>query len=213
MTMLLLVIIVFLVLLALFCLMGSDRETSHEEALQTREKIVARTGSSDDLQRLQAMVHAAVIDDITDEIAYSADPVKTRSMLSDRLWQSISDQEEKIDFAISEDQREELRRNLLDEMLGFGPIQRFLDDNSVSEIIVSGPDEIAISRNGQTEMTGIKFKNADHLRQIVERMTSAFDLHLSRQNPTVSLRLPDGSETTITLSPPPESLPTLKIKK
>jgi pilus assembly protein CpaF len=94
-----------------------------------------------------------------------------------------------------------LQREVKDELLGFGPIQKLLDDTSVSEVMVNRADRVYVERKGKSVLTDVKFEDDAHIRRIIERIIVPLGRHIDENNPLVDARLPDGSRVNIVIPP------------
>ena len=110
-------------------------------------------------------------------------------------------------------ERTRLLEAIMAELLSFGPIEPLLRDESISEIMVNGPDSIWIERAGQLEETDVKFENDDHVRRIIDRIVAPLGRRCDEASPMVDARLPDGSRVNAII--PPISLvgPVITIRK
>ena len=110
-------------------------------------------------------------------------------------------------------ERTRLLEAIMAELLSFGPIEPLLRDESISEIMVNGPDSIWIERAGQLEETDVKFENDDHVRRIIDRIVAPLGRSCDEASPMVDARLPDGSRVNAII--PPISLvgPVITIRK
>jgi pilus assembly protein CpaF len=110
-------------------------------------------------------------------------------------------------------ERTRLLEAIMAELLSFGPIEPLLRDESISEIMVNGPDSVWIERAGQLEETDIKFENDDHVRRIIDRIVAPLGRRCDEASPMVDARLPDGSRVNAII--PPISLvgPVITIRK
>jgi pilus assembly protein CpaF len=110
-------------------------------------------------------------------------------------------------------QKQQLIEELLDEVLGLGPLETLLRDPSISDILVNGPHEVFIERRGRLEETAVRFRDADHLLLIIDRIVSRIGRRIDDTSPMVDARLPDGSRVNAII--PPLSLrgPALSIRR
>ena len=110
-------------------------------------------------------------------------------------------------------ERTRLLEAIMAELLSFGPIEPLLRDETISEIMVNGPDSVYIERAGQLEETDIKFENDDHVRRIIDRIVAPLGRRCDEASPMVDARLPDGSRVNAII--PPISLvgPVITIRK
>ncbi|HWP97457.1 MAG TPA: CpaF family protein [Syntrophomonadaceae bacterium] len=97
--------------------------------------------------------------------------------------------------------REEISRQVLDEVFGFGPITPLLRDNSISEVMINGPEQVYIERRGKLEKTRVAFRDDDHLHTIIERIIAPLGRRLDESSPMVDARLPDGSRVNAIIPP------------
>ena len=119
--------------------------------------------------------------------------------------------EERI--VLSRTERERLFEQIVAEILGLGPLEPFLADPSVTEIMVNGPKNIYVERNGKIERTNATFESEDHLMRIIERIVAPLGRRIDESVPYQDARLPDGSRVNAII--PPLSLigPVLTIRK
>lgn len=90
---------------------------------------------------------------------------------------------------------------LLDDMLGFGPLEPLLADERVTDIMVNGPDKVYVERDGKLERTDVRFRNHDHVMNICTRIVSFVGRRVDESSPLVDARLPDGSRVNIIIPP------------
>ncbi len=109
--------------------------------------------------------------------------------------------------------RQEVLTDVVDEVLGFGPIQSLLNDPDVTEIMVNGPSEIFYEREGLLYASGVRFRGPDHVRRIAERIVAPLGRRLDESSPMVDARLPDGSRVNIVLPPIAVRSTTISIRK
>jgi len=109
--------------------------------------------------------------------------------------------------------RDQLLREIMDEILGFGPIQPLLDDPDVSEVMVNGPNRIYVEKNGQLARVPIKFDDNDHVLRIIDRIILPLGRRVDADSPTVDARLPDGSRVNAVVLPVSIDGPSITIRK
>src|SRR5271163_2728707 len=98
-------------------------------------------------------------------------------------------------------ERERLIDEVLDETFGFGPLEALLKDPTISDILINGPHKIYVERRGKLEKTDVKFRDNDHLMQIIDRIVSKVGRRVDETSPMVDARLPDGSRVNAVISP------------
>jgi pilus assembly protein CpaF len=110
-------------------------------------------------------------------------------------------------------ERERLIDEILDETLGFGPLEVLLKDPTISDILINGPHNIFVERRGKLEKTEIKFRDSDHLLQIIDRIVSKVGRRVDETSPMVDARLPDGSRVNAIIPPLALDGPTVSIRR
>ncbi len=114
---------------------------------------------------------------------------------------------------IAEIRRHDLIRAITDEAIGFGPIQRLLDDPDVTEVMVNGPSSIYFERGGVLHSSALRFNDQDHIRRIADRIVVALGRRLDEASPMVDARLPDGSRVNVVIPPLAPRSPTITVRK
>src|ERR1700686_4739364 len=98
-------------------------------------------------------------------------------------------------------ERERLIDEVLDETFGFGPLEVLLKDPTISDILINGPKKIYVERRGKMEKSDIKFRDNDHLMQIIDRIVSKVGRRIDETSPMVDARLPNGSRVNAIIQP------------
>ena len=116
-------------------------------------------------------------------------------------------------IVLSRNERRRLFEQIVAEILGLGPLEPLLADDSLTEVMVNGPRNVYIERSGKIERTNIIFENDEHLMRIIDRIVAPLGRRIDESSPLVDARLPDGSRVHAVI--PPISLvgPTLTIRK
>jgi pilus assembly protein CpaF len=110
-------------------------------------------------------------------------------------------------------ERARLVAELTDDVLGYGAIERYLADPSVTEVMVNSLDGIYIERNGRLELTGARYVSDEQLRQVIDRIVSGVGRRIDESSPMVDARLPDGSRVNAIIPPLAVDGPVLTIRK
>lgn len=128
----------------------------------------------------------------------------------DRLVQEVLKDEESYRKVID---RKKVTADLVNELTGFGPINPLLLDESVSEVMVNGPDRVYCERNGRLELTDIVFRDNEHVLNVIERIVAPIGRRIDESSPMVDARLPDGSRVNAIIPPLALNGPTITIRK
>jgi pilus assembly protein CpaF len=110
-------------------------------------------------------------------------------------------------------ERERLIDEVLDETFGFGPLEVLLKDPTISDILVNGPFKVYVERRGKVEKTDVKFRDSDHLLQIIDRIVSKVGRRVDETSPMVDARLPDGSRVNAIIPPLSLDGPSMSIRR
>jgi pilus assembly protein CpaF len=163
----------------------------------------------DTFAELKDRVHLAVISELGPQL-YNADVddadlhrlviADIRSRLAQERGVALAD-------------RDRLTKEIADDTLGHGPIEPLLADNSVSEIMVNGPGEVWIERDGVLHRTTVRFADDHHVRRIINKIVGQVGRRIDESSPMVDARLPDGSRVNAVLPPLSLSGPLLTIRK
>jgi pilus assembly protein CpaF len=128
----------------------------------------------------------------------------------EHLYEQILAQEGHI---LSRQERQRLFEQIVAEILGFGPLELYLGDETVSEIMVNGPRKIFIERSGKIERVNMTFESDEHVMRIIDRIVSPLGRRIDESSPMVDARLPDGSRVNAIIPPLALNGPTLTIRK
>jgi pilus assembly protein CpaF len=109
--------------------------------------------------------------------------------------------------------RAELTADLLDDILGLGPLERLLRDPTVSDILVNGPTEVFVERGGRLEEVAVRFRDDAHLLQVIDRIVARVGRRVDDDCPMVDARLPDGSRVNAVIPPLALRGPTLSVRR
>ncbi len=162
----------------------------------------ARVSNLRDLvqRRLVAELNPGVRTDNQDEVRRTLERIFGEALAEENL-------------PLSRGERSQLFEEIVAGILGFGPIEPLLHDESVTEILVNGPDQVYVERNGLLEATEVCFRDTTELLRIIDRIVAPLGRRVDDSSPMVDARLPDGSRVNVIL--PPLSLrgPCVSIRK
>ncbi|MCW2633877.1 MAG: type secretion system protein [Blastococcus sp.] len=141
------------------------------------------------------------------------DPNLSADALRSIVLGELDEVVEEENVPLSTEERQRLTAELADDVLGYGPLQRLLDDDEVTEIMVNGPDSIYVERGGKLERTATRFTSEEHLRRVIDRIVSRVGRRIDESSPLVDARLADGSRVNAIIPPLAFSGSTLTIRK
>ena len=184
-----------------------QEQPSKLEELRLRRQPM--TPSREPLVDIKKLVQDRLIAEMDPNMDVTANAVEVRQTIED-LFQTILAQE---NIVLSRAERTKLFESIVAEILGLGPLETLLADESITEIMVNGPKHIYIERKGRIERVDMTFQDNDHVRRIIDRIVAPLGRRIDESSPMVDARLQDGSRVNALI--PPISLvgPTLTIRK
>lgn len=183
-------------------------------------KIFAAQDEAQDLadersyQAVKHRIHQRIVDEMTpaEQVVLSSvhqDPRKVEAII-DTYCQRALDADP---FAIPRGEKARLIADIRDEMLGLGPIEPLLQDDSITEIMVNGPKKVFVERLGKLELTDVQFHDNAHVMNIAERILTPLGRRIDESSPLVDARLEDGSRVNIIIPPLSLTGPAITIRK
>src|SRR3990170_1615659 len=158
---------------------------------------------------LKNRVHMSVISELGPQLFnISVDPSELRDRVTADIRRLLNDE-----AGIAREDRERLTAEILDDILGYGPLERLIADDSITEIMCNGPDDVWIERGGKLYETTVRFTDESHLRRIINKIVSQVGRRIDEASPLVDARLPDGSRVNAIIPPLSLSGPLLTIRK
>ncbi|MCX7755756.1 MAG: CpaF family protein [Anaerolineales bacterium] len=151
-----------------------------------------------------------VIENLTRELESENPPYEQREAY---VRQKLADVFARLKVNVPESIRQQITREVMDDVLGYGPIQPLLNDPDVSEVMVNGPKKVYVEKKGKLMKTGVTFENDAHVIRVIERIVLPLGRRIDADSPTVDARLPDGSRVNAIIPPVALDGPTLTIRK
>jgi len=139
--------------------------------------------------------------------------IQQRDALTRVLEAAFDEEVTARNLVLSRSERVQLQISLINDILGYGPLQPLLDDPEISEIMVNGPHQIYVERKGKVELTGVRFRDEQHLMRIIEKILLPLGKRVDERVPMVDARLPDGSRVNIVIPPIALNGPCVTIRK
>src|SRR5215471_15045242 len=146
---------------------------------------------------LKNQIHLNVIGDLGPQLFnVTMDPLALRERVVTDIKRHLSQES-----GLSRDDRERLTSEIADDILGYGPLERLLSDDTITEVMVNGPGEIWIERQGRLYETTVRFTDESHLRRIINRIVAQVGRRIDESSPMVDARLLDGSRVNAIIPP------------
>ena len=158
---------------------AAPRDAPEEKKSKRRERI----------EELKTEMHHRLLDNLNLGALEKADPTALRGEIVSITSEELAE----MGIILGREDRDILNSELFDEVMGLGPLEPLLKDETVNDILVNGPHNIFIERSGKLERSEIRFKDERHLLRIIDKIVSAVGRRVDESNPYVDARLRDGS--------------------
>src|SRR5580704_10207888 len=166
-----------------------------------------RTDDRKSFQKLKTSLHRRIVEAVDLSRAASLEEGELRDQLRALAAQVCATDPAAPPVGI----REAMVREIMDEIYGFGPLETLLADPTVSDILVNGPDNVRIERNGVLESADIRFADEAHLLRLIHRLVEQVGRRIDERSPIVNAQLPDGLRITAVIPPMALRGPTLAL--
>jgi pilus assembly protein CpaF len=165
--------------------------------------------SNKSFEELKRLIHSKLVDklDLSRVSDLAGDTLRREIRL---VVERLCDTENPL---LNRMERERLIDEVLDETFGFGPLEALLKDPTISDILVNGPHNVFVERRGKLEKTDVKFRDNEHLLQIIDRIVSKIGRRVDETSPMVDARLPDGSRVNAIIPPLALDGPSMSIRR
>ena len=141
------------------------------------------------LSDIKVEMHKRLLEDLNLGALETAGEKELRAEITEITAEFLADQ----GLVLNREERLSLNQDLYDEVRGLGPLETLLKDDTVNDILVNGPQQIFVERNGKLMLSDITFKDEKHLLRIIDKIVSAVGRRVDESNPYVDARLADGS--------------------
>ena len=190
---------------------GSGTATTAEALLSGAPagETATSSGGHDPYGELKTRIHHACIATLGAELFKR----ETTGDLNERVTRAVTEQLVLDRTPLTREERRQIIREITDDILGYGPLEPFLRDDSVTEVMVNAHDRIYVERLGKIERTNATFADNSHLLRIIDKIVSQIGRRVDEASPMVDARLPDGSRVNAIIPPLALRGPTLTIRK
>jgi len=181
---------------------GGKRRATPAPAAAADNDLRARggrpSGDEDRLDEVRAIVHGELLNTLGPRL-YEAD--LDQDELDQELRTILADVLASQERPLSASDRLRVTQEIRDDIIGYGPIEPYLHDVDVSEVMVNGPDSIFVERKGRLTAVPARFADEDHLRRTIDKIVSQVGRRVDESSPMVDARLPDGSRVNAVVPP------------
>ena len=139
--------------------------------------------------------------------------VMTPERLAKEVERLLSEIATELRLQLNAKEQRELAEELVHDMVGLGPLETILDDDSITDVMVNGPDKVFVERQGKLVLSDVRFRDASHVANICQRIAASVGRRVDESSPIVDARLKDGSRVNIVLPPLALDGPYVSIRK
>jgi pilus assembly protein CpaF len=169
----------------------------------------ASSATDDPYAELKSRIHHACIEKLGPELFTT----QTTDDLTERVQRAVTEQLILDRTPLTREERQQIVREISDDILGYGPLEPLLREDSVTEVMVNAFDRIYVERAGKIEKSETRFVDNAHLMRIIDKIVSQVGRRVDESSPMVDARLPDGSRVNAIIPPLALKGPTLTIRK
>ncbi len=175
---------------------------------QAPPRTLAQTSVRESFRDLKFRIQGRVVQELDPRLDLE-NQVEVRRQIEEVFGRIVEEE----GLALTRAERVRMLEQITDEIIGLGPLEPLLRDETVTEVMVNGPRQVYIEREGRIEMTNVVFQNEDHVMRIIDRIIAPIGRRIDEASPMVDARLHDGSRVNAII--PPLSLvgPVLTIRK
>jgi len=173
----------------------------------------ASTPSRDERSTQQPAMPASLRERVIEQIEPSVAATVSREVLRRQIEEIIHGIANRDRLELSGREQFQLADEIADDMTGYGPLRPLLLDQSINDIMVNGPSNVYVERNGKLERIAIRFRDNDHIASVAQKIASQVGRRVDESSPMVDCRLPDGSRVNIILPPLAIHSPCISIRK
>jgi pilus assembly protein CpaF len=149
------------------------------------------------LTELKVSIHRRLLEDLNLSALESASEQQLKTEIASLASEALDE----MSVALNKDDRIALNQELYDEVMGLGPLEPLLKDETINDILVNGPKRIFVERAGKLELSDVTFRDERHLLRIIDKIVSAVGRRVDEQNPYCDARLADGSRFNCMIPP------------
>ena len=187
---------------------GPARDPAVSRRRRRGQRLMTQAPVRESFRDVKFRIQSRVIQDLDPKLDLS-NQVEVRRQIEE-IFGKVIDEE---GLALTRAERVRMLEQITDEIIGLGPLEPLLRDESISEVMVNGPRQVYIERSGKLELTNVVFQNDDHVMRIIDRIIAPIGRRVDESSPMVDARLTDGSRVNAII--PPLSLvgPVITIRK
>jgi pilus assembly protein CpaF len=188
-----------------------DYETTEDKIQKSKKQQVI--SKEDPFAEIKAKIHTKIIEEIKTEAFKDANQNDVEEDLEKEILSVVESVLSDETLYISKIERQKITSDIIDETIGYGPINPLIHDPSISEIMVNGPRQVYIEKKGRLTRTDVSFKDEQHMMRVIEKIVAPLGRRIDESSPMVDARLPNGSRVNIIIPPLALDGPSITIRK
>jgi pilus assembly protein CpaF len=177
---------------------------------KTRKSVAPKV---DPFEEIKLKIHAKIIEEINTSTLKEIGMENSEETLEKEISDIVEKFLDSEGTFISKIEKQKLITEIIDETIGFGPINQLLHDPSVSEVMVNGPNQVYIEKKGKLILSDVVFKDDQHVMRVIEKIVAPLGRRIDESSPMVDARLPNGSRVNVIIPPLALNGPTITIRK
>ncbi len=171
------------------------------------------TPKEDPFEELKTRIHIKIIEEINSGASKEIRTDNNEEELEKEISAIVEHFLEDEGTFITKLDKQKLITEIIDETIGFGPINQLIHDPSVSEIMVNGPDSVYVEKKGRLTLSDVTFKDDQHVMKVIEKIVAPLGRRIDESSPMVDARLPNGSRVNAIIPPLALNGPSITIRK
>ncbi|RZV43472.1 MAG: CpaF family protein [Acidimicrobiales bacterium] len=194
-------------------------DVATEKAIQNPEKARAKKKKAEaekkseaqraEMLRTKLRIHSQILDTLDLGSLDTLDTSNIRSEIESKVIEMVRDEK----MRMNGEEVKSFAGSIIDEMIGLGPLEPLLADETISDILINTHEKVFVERRGELEQTDVKFADEDHLLRIVNKIVAAVGRRIDESQPMVDARLLDGSRVNVAIAPIAVDGPLVSIRK
>ena len=193
-----------------------QKEKSAEQPESSKLQKTKKTAAvvrEDPFEDIKVKIHDRIIAEINSDSFKDEDGTDQEETLEKEISSIVESFLEDEGTYVTKLEKQKLISEIIDESIGFGPINPLIHDPSISEIMVNGPDQVYVEKKGKLTLSDVSFKDDQHVMRVIEKIVAPLGRRIDESSPMVDARLPNGSRVNVIIPPLSLNGPTITIRK
>jgi len=164
----------------------------------------------DPFKDIKKKIHAKIVSEIKE---LDVDDECEKGNLEQNITNFVETVLDEESTYLSKSDKQKIISEILDETIGFGPINKLINDPTISEIMVNGAEQVYVEKHGKLVLSDVRFRDDQHIMHVIEKIVAPIGRRIDESSPMVDARLPNGSRVNAIIPPLSLNGPTLTIRK